>query len=287
MERIAQTVSPVAGSPGIQPGPFIKWAGGKSRLLEQYEAVIPREIDRYHEPFVGGGAVFFHFQPTSARLTDINPRLVGTYRAIRDDVHGVIDRLEVHRERHEKGYYYDCRQRFNEPRGLNASDRAALFIYLNKTCYNGLYRENQSGGFNVPMGSYKQPGIFEVPQLIAASAALQNVEIERASFEAVLDHAKPGDVVYFDPPYVPLSTTSSFTNYFAEGFDNALQIKLARTFDALAKRGCQVFLSNSDTPAVRELYAGYRIHQIMAPRSINSKGDSRGKVAEVLVAANA
>ena len=264
------------------PSPFIKWAGGKSRLLSQYDEHFPVEFDNYHEPFVGGGAVFFHLAPATATLSDINPRLVEVYRTIRDDVEALIDRLAHHRERHNKAYYYQSRTRFNGGR-MNAVDRASLFIYLNKTCFNGLYRENSRGEFNVPMGRYKSPSIFDPMHLRSVSLQLQDVDLVVDGFMSVADRAEPGDLVYFDPPYVPLNRTSSFTTYSKGGFDEKMQHDLARTFDKLAKRGCFVMLSNSDCPFVRELYAGWRVETISAPRAINSKAGRRGRVNEVLV----
>lgn len=266
-----------------KPSPFLKWVGGKARLLEQFADLLPEEFDGYHEPFVGGGAMFFHLDPSEARLSDVNGRLVETYRVIRDALPELIARLEEHRERHGEAYYYRQRQRMNAPRGLDEVQRAALFIYLNKTCFNGLYRENKRGEFNVPMGRYANPSVFDLGNLASASRALQGVRIEQASFDSVLEHARPGDFVYFDPPYVPISATSSFTSYAAEGFDDELQLRLAQTFDELARRGCLVMLSNSDCDFVRELYAGWRIESVLAPRSVNSRADKRGAVGEVAV----
>lgn len=263
--------------------PFLKWAGGKARLLEQYAPHMPHDFERYHEPFVGGGAMFFAMSPDDAVLSDVNPRLIETYRAVRDDVDGLIERLHEHRRRHSKAHYYASRHRFNEPRSDGGTDRAALFIYLNKTCFNGLYRENASGGFNVPMGRYTNPAICDEATLRAASRVLQDVELRVSGFVDVLERAEDGDFVYFDPPYVPLSATSSFTTYSKGGFDMSMQIELARTFAKLARRGCRVMLSNSDCEAVRELYAGWRIESISAARSISRKGRGRGPVGEVLV----
>jgi len=270
-------------TPAVAPSPIIKWAGGKTRLLEQYEGLFPVEFERYHEPFLGGAAVFFHLAASEATLSDINGRLIECYRVVRDQPEALIERLDHHRERHSKVHYYAARTRFNAPRGLNAVDRAALFIYLNKTCFNGLYRENARGEFNVPMGSYRNPSLYDATNIRAASRVLQGVELENRGFQSTIDHAQEGDLVYFDPPYVPLSTTSSFTTYAKGGFDMGMQIELAKHFDRLARRGCMVMLSNSDCDAVRELYAGWRIERISAPRSISVRGDRRGPVGEVLV----
>ncbi len=267
----------------VAPSPFLKWAGGKARLMAQFQPWMPEDFNHYFEPFVGGGAVYFTMRPPEATLTDVNPRLIECYTAIRDEPIALMDELAKHRSRHCKDHYYRCRTRMNAPRGLNAVSRAALMIYLNKTCFNGLYRENSRGEFNVPMGSYKSPNIFNPDHIFAVSAQLQSTNLRVASFEHVLESAEPGDFVYFDPPYVPLTETSSFTNYSKGGFDMSMQHKLARIFDELSRRGCYVMLSNSDTPAVRELFEGWRIIGIQASRAINSRASARGPVGEVLV----
>lgn len=265
------------------PTPFIKWAGGKTRLLSQYEPFWPESWNHYHEPFLGGGAVFFRLMPDAATLSDINGRLVKTYQAIRDDVDAVIAELERLRACHGKEHYYRSRTRFNQPRGLKSVELAALFIYLNKTCFNGLYRENRRGQFNVPIGSYRNPRIFDAGDLHAVSRALSDVELRVADFTDVLERAEPGDLVYFDPPYVPLSATSSFASYTKAGFSLQMQERLAGVFAELADRGCHVRLSNSDTPVVRELYSQWDLEVIQAPRMINSNARKRGCVDEVLV----
>ena len=270
-------------TPSTPATPFLKWAGGKTRLLAQYGEHFPEDYNHYHEPFVGGGAVFFHLDPVEATLSDLNPRLIEAYRAIRDDVDELIARLHVHKRRHSKDYYSQSRTRFNAAAGTDAIDRAALLIYLNKTCFNGLYRENQRGEFNVPIGSYKSPTVFSEDHLRAVSERLQSVSLEIGSFAGVLDRASEGDLVYFDPPYVPLNQTSSFTSYCKGPFGDDLQVSLAQAFAELANRGCYVMLSNSDCDAVRELYRGWRVESVLAPRSINSRGGKRGAVGEVLV----
>ncbi len=273
---IARSTQPTAS-------PFLKWAGGKARLLDQFAAHMPHDFERYHEPFVGGGAMFFALAPDDAVLSDVNPRLIETYRAVRDDVDGLIERLHDHARRHNKAHYYASRLRFNEPRTDGGTERAALFIYLNKTCFNGLYRENSRGGFNVPMGRYANPTICDESTLRSASRALQNVDLRVGGFVDVLERVDEGDFVYFDPPYVPLSTTSNFTTYSKDGFGMREQLQLARTFAKLARRGCRVMLSNHDCDAVRELYAGWRIETVSASRSISRNGKKRKPVGEVLV----
>lgn len=263
--------------------PFLKWAGGKARLIEQFEPYFPKDYGRYFEPFIGGGALFFRMQPEDAVISDINERLIDAYTAIRDELPALMELLERHSNKHSRDYYYRARERFNHGRNLSVVERASLMIYLNKTCFNGLYRENRRGDFNVPIGSYVNPTVFREENLLAVSRQLQNTEICVRSFEHVLQNAREGDFVYFDPPYVPLSATSSFTSYVGAGFDLQMQQRLAEVFTELAHRGCYVFLSNSDSPVVRELYKGWRMENIRAGRAISAKGSARNAVNELLV----
>ena len=264
----------------VPPRPFLKWAGGKSQLIAQYQPYFSRDCRNYYEPFLGGGAVFFHVKPAQAVLTDINPELINAYRCVRDKVELVISLLEDHQLRHSKEYYYEVRSRA----GGEDVERAARLIYLNKTCFNGLYRENSKGQFNVPVGRYKNPTICNADLLRSVSAALQPATVEVRPFEAVLDWAKGSDVwVYFDPPFYPVSATSNFTGYSRYEFKEDQQVKLRDVFAFLADRGVRVMLSNSDCPFIRELYRDFKIHTILAARAINSNGKKRGKVAEVLV----
>ncbi len=269
--------------PATEPSPFLKWAGGKARLIEQIEPWFPTRYGRYFEPFIGGGAFYFHMQPEDAVISDINDRLIAAYTAVRDHLPELMERLDQLKARHGKDHYYRCRERFNRAHGMDVVERAALMIYLNKTCFNGLYRENRRREFNVPMGSYKNPRIFDEDSLIAASDQLQGADIRVQSFEYVLDEAEAGDLVYFDPPYVPLSSTSSFTSYVGAGFDLKMQQQLAEIFTELAHRGCHVYLSNSDTELVRELYRGWRIETVQAGRAINAKASGRKRINELLV----
>lgn len=269
--------------PSSKASPFVKWAGGKRRLMSQYEAFLPKSFTGYHEPFLGGGAFFFHLQPKKAVLSDINYRLIESYEAIRDDLSGVLECLHYHRRNHSKTHYYRCRELLNKGDLLIKSDRAALMIYLNKTCFNGLYRENLKGDFNVPIGRYKNPAIYDRANLFSVHEKLQGIDIRHEGFEGVLFRARPGDLVYFDPPSVPISETSSFTNYSKDGFGAAKQRQLAEVYKKLAERGCQVMLSNSDCGFVRELYSDFRIEVVQAARSINSRAAKRGAINEVLV----
>jgi DNA adenine methylase len=215
--------------------PFLKWAGGKQQLLAQYEPYFPTDFRRYFEPFVGGGAVFFHLWsterlPGAAHLLDNNEELVNTYIAVRDSLDELIYALAVHKGRHCKEYYYEVRNLDRQDIALSDVARAARTIYLNKTCYNGLYRVNRKGQFNVPMGSYKNPRILDEDLLAAASIALQGVRIETRGFRSVVELAQAGDFFYFDPPYDPVSKTASFTGYTAGSFHDADQSDRADLF---------------------------------------------------------
>ncbi|MEB3213325.1 MAG: DNA adenine methylase [Leptolyngbyaceae bacterium] len=263
----------------IYPRPFLKWAGGKSRVLPQYLPYFP-EYQTYYEPFIGGGAIFFHLGPPQAVLSDINEELVNVYQCVQRHVEDVIELLTLHHDNHCKDYYYRVR---SHP-GDDPIERAARLLYLNKTCFNGLYRENSKGYFNVPMGRYKNPTICDPGLLRSASSALQSVAIAHEPFEAVLSRAKTtSDFVYFDPPYFPISATSNFTGYNRYSFTKDDQVRLRDTFEALAKRGVKVMLSNSDCSFIRELYDGFNIQVIYAARAINSNAKKRGKITELLI----
>ncbi len=277
-----------------QAVPFLKWAGGKSQLLAQYDAFFPKgRVKTYFEPFVGSGAVFFHLrgQGLAERycLYDVNGELINVYLAVRDDVEALIALLAAHQAAHRQDgerHYYAARALDRDPawpRNASPVERAARMIYLNKTCYNGLWRVNSKGHFNVPMGRYKNPAILDEGRLRAASLALQGVEIAVQGFEAVVPKAGPGDFVYFDPPYVPLSATANFTSYAADDFGPDDQRRLANVYRELDARGCRVMLSNADTPFVHELYGGFRIEIVQARRAINSRAGGRGMINEVVV----
>ena len=270
--------------------PFLKWAGGKGQLIAQYQPYFPKHFKTYCEPFLGGGAIFFHLasqlamfgQSTavSARLIDLNEELINVYCCVRDQPEALIQRLAQHQTNHCKAYYYQVRA---NPQPTQV-ERAARLIYLNKTCFNGLYRENSKGQFNVPMGRYKNPKICDADLLRAAAKVLKPVEICQAGFDTVEQSAwGEHDFVYFDPPYHPISTTSSFTGYNRYSFKAADQERLQQTFTQLAQRGVQVMLSNSDCEFIRQLYAGFHFHEMRASRSINSKAKRRGKITELLI----
>jgi DNA adenine methylase len=272
--------------------PFLKWAGGKGQLLPELTVRLPARFRRYHEPFVGGGALFFHLWNSGrlaggAVLGDYNPELVECYEAVRDNAEELIELLIALRPRFsDKEFFYEIRawDRRPEFRQRPKVERAARTIFLNRTCYNGLYRLNNKGQFNAPFGHYKNPLIVDPDNMRECSRALRNVELRRGDFADVLETARPGDFVYFDPPYVPISATASFTAYTGQGFAEAEQRRLAEVFQALAERGCYVMLSNSYTELARALYSGQPVHEsILASRKINCDGRKRGEIEELIV----
>lgn len=272
-----------------KPKPFVKWVGGKRQLLKQFRelGLYPPEdfnpiINTYYEPFVGGGAVFFDLLPKNAKLSDLNKELVTTYNVIKNNVDELIKSLQKHI--YDKEYYLEVRAKKVE--SLSDVEVASRFIFLNRTGFNGLYRVNKSGQFNVPFGRYNDPVICDEENLRRVSEALQEVKITHQDYKNVLKTTKSGDFIYLDPPYYPINATSSFTSYTAQGFLEKEQTELRDTFVKLHEKGCFVMLSNSDTPFINELYSGLddiTINKITAGRSINSKGSERGKITEVLV----
>lgn len=272
---------------GVSSGPFVKWIGGKGSLLPQLTPLFPDDVSerRHVELFVGGGALFFARRPQHAILTDVNDRLIRTYHAVRDSVDEVIERLTTFAASHAgdpQVTYYAARERFNNDE-LSIPELAAHFIYLNKTCFNGLYRENKKGAFNAACGTYKNPAIADWATLRSASRALAGVAIEATTFEVAAERCGSCDFVYLDPPYEPVSRTASFTAYGAGGFDRDDQRRLASVFRWLDDRGCKVMLSNSDVPFIRELYEGFHIDTVQCRRAINCKGTARGYVSELVV----
>jgi DNA adenine methylase len=270
--------------PAREASPFIKWAGGKGRLLAQLLPLLPAGVDRMRhvEPFLGGGAMFFARRPKRALLCDINQALVGTYQLVRDRAEDVIEHLGSLARRHSSERYYDVRERYNAGEGDEA-ERAAMFVYLNKTCFNGLYRVNRKGRFNVPAGRYAKPRILDPATLLAASHVLRKADVRCSGFEDLLALARPGDFVYLDPPYEPVSRTASFTSYARDGFSQVDQERLRDVYATLDGRGCKLMLSNSDVPFTRELYRNFQIDVVAAPRAINSNARGRGVVSEIVV----
>jgi DNA adenine methylase len=271
--------------------PYLKWAGGKRQLLPEIRKYLPKNINNltYYEPFVGAGAVLFDLQPKKAVINDFNAELILTYKVIKNHVEELIHELKTHKEHNDETYYYNIRaqdrdkEEFNR---LNDIERAIRLIFLNKTCYNGLYRVNSQGLFNVPFGKYKNPAICEEPVLRAVNRYLNlnSITILNGDFEVVAKKATNKSFVYFDPPYHSHDKTN-FTGYQAEGFNDEEQIRLRDTFLFLTKKNVPCLLSNSDTPFIRDLYKdkSFDIITVLAKRAINSIADGRGNVNEVLV----
>jgi DNA adenine methylase len=268
--------------------PFVKWAGGKAQLLPELDKRIP-QFNRYFEPFLGGGAMFFHLiqnRRFTAYLSDTNKELITTYKVVKYYVGKLIEALDKHQEEYKKNpillsiqYYYQLRAA--EPN--NDIEKAARFIALNKTCFNGLYRVNRKGEFNVPIGDYKDPLICDKTNLEKVSKALSKATVFAADYSNVTGNAKQDDFVYLDPPYDPVSSTSNFTGYTSKGFGNKNQEQLADVFETLAIKGCLVLLSNSDTPFIRGLYSDFSIKEVGAQRAINCKGSKRAGHKELLI----
>ena len=274
-----------------KPKPFVKWVGGKRQLLKQFREMglyppdgFNSNTNTYFEPFLGGGAVFFDLLPQHAVLSDLNNELITTFNVIKNNVEELISLLKKHK--HNKEYFLKVRaQKVFE---LSELEIASRFIFLNRTCFNGMYRVNSKGEFNVPFGDNKNPLICNVDNLRKVSYVLKNVEIKNQDYKEVLKKAKKGDFIYFDPPYCPMTKTASFTAYTKESFLDKEQVELRDTFFELHKRGCFVMLSNSDAPFINKIYSELKdkkikINKVFAGRAINSKGSGRGKVTEVLI----
>lgn len=263
--------------------PIVKWVGGKRQLMFELIKNMPKSYNRYFEPFIGGGALFFELQPEQAYISDMNDELINLYSIVRDNVYELIDDLSKHEV--SKEYFLEIRNidRTEKYAELSDVERASRFIYLNRTCFNGMYRVNSQGQFNVPFGHYKNPRIIDENNLLNCSELLKKTEIKCADFSEILTKVQKGDFVYFDPPYVPLNETSSFTSYTKDGFDIDMQFKLRDVCDELDSMSVKFMLSNSDTKLVNELYANYEIKKVFASRQINANADGRGKITEVLV----
>lgn len=269
--------------------PFLKWAGGKGRLITQLRQHFPSDFVNYFEPFLGGGAVFFNLPITGkVYLNDINTSLINSYVHVKDDVDNLITCLSVLEKKYKKlseddrqVFYYEQREKFNSlPKGIQKS---VLLIFLNKTCFNGLYRENSKGMFNVPFGRFSNPTICDADNLRAASVLLKDTSLTSTPYSKVVKHAKRGDFVYLDPPYHPTNVSSSFTAYSKDGFTAQDQEELHDLFVELDRRGCFVMLSNSNTPLIRDLYRCFTQESISAARAINAQGAKRGKISELIV----
>lgn len=266
--------------------PVVKWVGGKRQLLDDLTPLFPKCVTSYCEPFLGGGAVLFKLQPNIAYVNDINSELIQMYEVIRDNVDELITALGEHPN--EEEHFYSVRdwdRNKEQYEQLTKVQRAARIIYLNKTCYNGLFRVNNAGEFNTPFGHYKNPNIVNAPTLKAVSAYFQKAKLTFSSvdYAEVLANVAKGTFVYLDPPYDPVSDTANFTGYTKGGFDRSEQIRLRQCCDELNRRGIKFMLSNSATDFIREQYAAYNITIVKAKRAINSNAAKRGQVDEVVV----
>ncbi|MCX6739507.1 MAG: transcriptional repressor LexA [Candidatus Parcubacteria bacterium] len=271
---------------GEKARPFIQWVGGKRDTIAQIADLIPKKFNNYYEPFLGGGAMFFHLQPEKAVISDNNTELIKTYEGVRDNPEEVIKLLKELRYRHSLELFMKVRnfdREVNIFEKISNSEIAARMIYLNQTCFNGLYRVNQKGQFNVPIGSSLNRLICDEHTIRSVSKILKNVTIKETDFEKTVEDAKKGDFVYFDPPYHPVSVYSDFTRYTKEKFYIEDQKRLKNKVDELNKIGCKVMLSNSDCEFIRDLYSNYNLHEVMIGRNLNSKREKRGKVSELLI----
>ena len=267
--------------------PFTKWTGGKRQLLPVIRELMPKTYNRYFEPFVGGGALFFDLAPKNAVINDFNAELINCYQQIKDNPQELIEILKVHQEYNSKEYYLDLRSADRDERidMMSEVQRAARILYMLRVDFNGLYRVNSKNQFNVPYGRYKNPKIVDENLVSAISTYLNNnqIEIKKGDFEKAVLDVQPGDFVYFDPPYIPLSETSAFTSYTHEGFSYDDQVRLRDTFKKLSDTGAYVILSNSSSFLVEELYRDFNIHYVEANRTNGAKSSSRGKISEIIV----
>ena len=269
--------------------PFVKWLGGKTKLLPQLTAMRPDFYEKYYEPFIGGGALFFSLTPSRAVINDLNPHLVNLYTQVRDNLDTLLlktnELIDVYTELENEArsaLYYLLRDEFNE-RTDDDIWGAALFLFLNKTCYNGVYRENAKGKFNVPFGRRTTTSLHDLESIKQASNVLQGTEIITGNYVDALATADRGDFIYLDPPYVPLNATSNFTQYVGSNFGNDEHLKLRDVFEELDKRGCLLMMSNSDTPIVRNLYKNFNQMEVLADRAVNCKIQGRGKITELVI----
>lgn len=267
--------------------PILKWVGGKRQLLSEISPLIPGEFDKYFEPFVGAGAVIFDLLPNKAVINDLNNELINVYKVIKDNPDELIDLLKEHTNNNNKEYFYKVRELDRQTNYDTLSDiyKASRTIYLNKTAYNGLYRVNKSGQFNTPWGRYKNPKILDADNILSMSKYFnsKDIKILNCDYKNALNSVNKGDFVYLDPPYLPISSSSAFTSYTADGFGIQQQEELKKTCDMLDKLGVKFLLSNSYHSFLLDLYKDYNIKIVEARRSVNSKGHKRGKIREILV----
>ena len=270
--------------------PVLKWVGGKRQLISDIEPLIPKKISTYVEPFVGGGAVLFHLQPKKAIINDFNKELMNVYQVIKDDPNELIKVLKEHKELNSEDYFYEIRSldRRDDFENLSSVQKAGRIIYLNKTCYNGLFRVNRAGFFNTPYGKYKNPSIVNEVTIKAISNYFNsaNIKFLTGDYKEALKSLRRGAFVYFDPPYMPISSSSSFTGYTEHGFGYEKQVELRDECLKLHDRGVKFLQSNSYSPEILELYSDQKVFNIeivKAKRSINSQSDKRGEISEVLI----
>jgi DNA adenine methylase len=275
----------------FSPKPFIKWAGGKRQLIPELLEHIPKSFNNYFEPFLGGGALFFELynlgilKGKKVYLSDINEELINAYKVIRDYPNELIKLLKEFKAKHNKEFYYQIREldRNENYKNLDTITKAARFIYLNKTCFNGLYRVNKKGFFNVPMGKYKDPKIVDEENIRAVSYALKDVILKTCDYKESLKFTNENDFIYLDPPYYPLTDTANFTSYSQNNFLENEQIELFETFKNLNNKNCYILESNSDTEFIKNLYKEFYVKEVFANRAINSKATKRGKITELLI----
>ena len=287
--KLSQTSKKGVYKHNVLAQPFLKWAGGKRQLLPAIKEYLPRRFTQYYEPFIGAGAVLFSLQPKKSIINDTNSELINCYRVIKDNPEELLELCQQHQERNSKEYFYSLREqdRRDDFNDRSPIERAARIIYLNKTCFNGLFRVNSSGQFNVPYGNYSNPVIADPGVIRSVSAFLKqrDVRILEGDFAQAISTARKGAFVYFDPPYHPISDTSSFTGYSVNGFGEKEQIRLKEVCDKLTERGCQVLVSNSSASLIKELYSdpNYEIVEVKASRAINAVASKRGRINELLI----
>lgn len=270
--------------------PFLKWVGGKTQLLGQIHQYLPEKFNEYYEPFLGGGAVFFSLNPKKAYLNDLNPHLMDLYKHVRDNLKGLINELDKLQDEyvtleHEdrKKLYYKKRDEYNQIKYKANIKKSALLIFLNKTGFNGMYRENPRGEFNIPHGRNGLKKLYNLDQIKDASMALKSAELSAEPYNVAIAKAKKGDFIYLDPPYWPLTKTANFTNYIGQDFVIEEQHILKDFIDELTDLGCKVMMSNSNTDMLKTLYNKYNIYEVSANRFINCKPNGRGKITELLI----
>lgn len=271
----------------VKLAPILKWVGGKKQIFPEIQKRLPKKFNKYFEPFVGGGYVFLQLKPKVGYINDFNEELINLYRIVKEEPKELIKKIQKHKERNSKEYFYKIRSYDRKPNfnKISKVDKAARMVFLNKTCFNGLYRVNSNGELNSPYGKYKSPQIFSESNInnISDYFNQNNISIVNGDYKELLQYIEKGDFVYLDPPYDPVSKTSSFTGYSADGFNKQNQIELKEFCDLINKKGAYFLLSNSSTDFIKELYANYYVDIIKVKRILAAKNSSRCVVEEVLV----